>query len=50
MIRRIRRFFSNEIRDAVDNYYHYNPDTLMPLLMVALAGVWKEFTPDIQYY
>ena len=25
------------IKDAIDNYYQYNPDTLMPLLMMALA-------------
>ena len=25
------------IKDVVDNYYQYNPDTLMPLLMMALA-------------
>lgn len=25
------------IHDSIDNYYRYNPDTLMPLLMVALA-------------
>lgn len=25
------------ILDSIDNYYHYNPDTLMPLLMIALA-------------
>lgn len=25
------------ILDSIDNYYHYNPDTLMPLLMLALA-------------
>ena len=25
------------IKDAVDNYYQYNPDTLKPLLMMALA-------------
>ena len=37
----MRRFFSNEIRDAVDNYYYHNPDTLMPLLMLALAAKGK---------
>ena len=25
------------IKDVIDNYYQYNPDTLMPLLMMALA-------------
>ena len=29
--------FSSKLRDAVNNYYQYNPDTLMPLLMLALA-------------
>ena len=29
--------FSSRLHDAVENYYHYNPDTLMPLMMVALA-------------
>ena len=29
--------FSNRLHDAVENYYQYNPDTLMPLLMLALA-------------
>lgn len=29
--------FSSKLHDAIENYYHYNPDTLMPLLMVALA-------------
>lgn len=37
----IRRYFSNKIRDAVDNYYYHNPDTLMPLLMLALAAKGK---------
>lgn len=32
-----RKDFSNRLYDAVENYYHYNPDTLMPLMMVALA-------------
>ena len=30
--------FSSKLHDAVENYYQYNPDTLMPLLMVALAA------------
>lgn len=30
--------FSSRIHDAVENYYQYNPDTLMPLLMLALAA------------
>lgn len=29
--------YSNRLYDALDNYYHYNPDTLMPLLMLASA-------------
>lgn len=33
--------FSNVLHDAVENYYHYNPDTLMPLMMVALAANGK---------
>ena len=37
----MRRFFSSKIRDAVDNYYYQNPDTLMPLLMLALAAKGK---------
>ena len=32
-----KKNFSNKLHDAVENYYHYNPDTLMPLMMVALA-------------
>jgi len=32
-----KKDFSSRLHDAVDNYYHYNPDTLMPLMMVALA-------------
>lgn len=30
--------FSSRLHDAVENYYQYNPDTLMPLLMLALAA------------
>lgn len=30
--------FSSKLYDAVNNYYQYNPDTLMPLLMLALAA------------
>ena len=30
--------FSSKLYDAVNNYYKYNPDTLMPLLMLALAA------------
>ena len=30
--------FSNRLHDAVENYYIYNPDTLMPLLLLALAA------------
>ena len=33
--------FSRKLHDAVENYYHYNPDTLMPLMMVALAAKEK---------
>lgn len=29
--------FSCRLHDAIENYYQYNPDTLMPLLMLALA-------------
>ena len=29
------------IHDSIDNYYRYNPDTLMPLFMVALATQGK---------
>ena len=32
-----KKDFSNRLHDAVENYYHYNPDTLMPLMMLALA-------------
>lgn len=32
-----KKHFSSRLHDAVENYYHYNPDTLMPLMMVALA-------------
>ena len=32
-----KKDFSSRLHDAVENYYHYNPDTLMPLMMVALA-------------
>lgn len=30
--------FSSRLHDAMENYYQYNPDTLMPLLMLALAS------------
>lgn len=30
--------FSLRLHDSVENYYQYNPDTLMPLLMLALAA------------
>jgi hypothetical protein len=33
--------FNNRIHDAVENYYRYNPDTLMPILMIALASQGK---------
>ena len=33
--------YPNVLHDAVENYYHYNPDTLMPLMMVALAANGK---------
>lgn len=33
-----RKSFSDTLYDAVENYYQYNPDTLMPLMMVALAA------------
>lgn len=33
-----KKDFSSRLHDAVENYYHYNPDTLMPLMMVALAA------------
>ena len=33
-----KKNFSSRLHDAVENYYHYNPDTLMPLMMVALAA------------
>ena len=36
-----KKDFSNKLHDAVENYYHYNPDTLMPLMMVALAANGK---------
>ena len=36
-----KKDFSNRLHDAVENYYHYNPDTLMPLMMVALAANGK---------
>ena len=29
------------LHDAIENYYQYNPDTLMPLLMLALAAQGK---------
>ena len=29
---------SNVLHDAVENYYHYNPNMLMPLMLVALAA------------
>ena len=29
--------FTQRLNDAIENYYNYNPDTLMPLLMVSLA-------------
>ena len=33
--------YPNVLHDAVENYYHYNPDTLMPLMMIALAAKGK---------
>ena len=33
--------FYEKLNDAIDNYYSYNPDTLMPLLMTALATQGK---------
>ena len=33
--------FSGRLHDAVENYYQYNPSTLMPLIMVALAAQGK---------
>lgn len=33
--------FNDKLVDAVENYYRYNPDTLMPLLMIALAAQGK---------
>ena len=33
--------FAEKLHGAVENYYHYNPDTLMPLLMVSLATQGK---------
>ena len=32
---------SNVLQDAIENYYHYNPNMLMPLMMVALAANGK---------
>lgn len=32
---------SSKLFDAVENYYRYNPDTLMPMLMAALASNGK---------
>ena len=37
----------NVLHDAVENYYHYNPDTLMPLMMVALAA--KSNLPALRF-
>ena len=36
-----KKDFTSRLHDAVENYYHYNPDTLMPLMMVALAANGK---------
>ena len=36
-----KKDFSSRLHDAVENYYQYNPDTLMPLMMVALAAKGK---------
>lgn len=33
--------YFSRLSDVVDNYYRYNPDTLMPLLMVSLAAQSK---------
>ena len=33
--------FSSRLHDSVENYYNYKPDTLMPLLMVALTTQGK---------
>ena len=36
-----KKNYSSRLHDAVENYYHYNPDTLLPLMMVALAANGK---------
>ena len=33
--------FSGRLHDVIETYYRYNPDTLMPLLMVSLAAQGK---------
>ena len=33
--------YSRNLHDAVENYYQYNPDTLMPLMMLAMAAQEK---------
>ena len=34
---------SDYLRNSINDYYQYNPDTLMPLLMLALATQGKLF-------
>lgn len=41
--------FSRKIHDAIENYYHYNPDTLMPLLMVSLAAQGKLKSSEVPH-
>ena len=36
-----KNVISDVLYDAVENYYHYNPNLLMPLMMVALAANGK---------
>ena len=39
----------NYLANAIDTYYQYNPDTLMPLLMLALAAQGKlEITNEVK--
>ena len=38
--------FDKKIHDSIENYYNYKPDTLMPLLMVALAAQGKLSVSD----
>lgn len=46
----IRRYFSNKIRDAVDNYYYHNPDTLMCWGSTCTSKIGEEWASSATEY